>query len=119
MEPRNGTHEDRPRHRPQRRARRAGPRPGTRYRTRRRQPGSGRSRRAGGQPRRAVAAIADAAGTSKPAARDALLAMEKAGTATRIKGGKPGIPDTWTLAGPARHRRPGSRPASRAARPAR
>ena len=30
--------------------------------------------------------------------RGALLAMEKAGTATRVKGGKPGIPDTWTLA---------------------
>ena len=25
--------------------------------------------------------------------------MEAAGTATRVKGGKPGIPDTWTLAG--------------------
>ena len=42
-----------------------------------------------------------AAATGKPAARDALLAMETAGTATRVKGGKPGIPDTWTLAGPA------------------
>jgi hypothetical protein len=52
-------------------------------------------------PGSAVAVIADAAGTGKPAARDALLAMEKAGTATRVKGGKPGIPDTWTLAGPA------------------
>jgi hypothetical protein len=49
----------------------------------------------------AVAAIADAAGTGKPAARAALLTMEKAGTATRVKGTKPGIPDTWTLAGPA------------------
>jgi hypothetical protein len=48
-----------------------------------------------------VAAIADAAGTGKPAARAALLAMEQAGTATRVKGTKPGIPDTWTLAGPA------------------
>lgn len=48
-----------------------------------------------------VTAIAGAAGTGKPAARDALLAMEKEGTATRVKGGKPGIPDTWTLAGPA------------------
>lgn len=46
-----------------------------------------------------VTVIADAAGTGKPAARDALLAMEKDGTATRVKGGKPGIPDTWTLAG--------------------
>src|ERR1700737_2706651 len=52
-------------------------------------------------PRRAGAVIADAAGTGKPAARAALLEMEKAGTATRIKGTKPGIPDTWTLAGPA------------------
>ena len=52
-------------------------------------------------PGSAVAVIADAAGTGKPAARDALLAMEKGGTATRVKGGKPGIPDTWTLARPA------------------
>ena len=52
-------------------------------------------------PGSAVAVIADAAGTGKPAARAALLAMEKAGTATRIKGTKPGIPDTWTLAEPA------------------
>jgi hypothetical protein len=52
-------------------------------------------------PGSAVAVIADAAGTGKPAARDALLAMEKGGTATRVKGGKPGIPDTWTLTGPA------------------
>jgi len=44
-----------------------------------------------------------AAGTSRTAARDALTAMETAGTVTRDKGGKPGIPDTWTLttAGPA------------------
>ena len=48
-----------------------------------------------------VAVIADAAGTGKPAARAALLEMEKAGTATRVKGARPGIPDTWTLAGPA------------------
>ena len=52
-------------------------------------------------PGSAVAVIADAAGTGKPAARAALLAMEKAGTATRVKGTKPGIPDTWTLADPA------------------
>ena len=52
-------------------------------------------------PGSAVAVIADAAGTGKPAARAALLEMEKAGTATRVKGTKPGIPDTWTLAGPA------------------
>ena len=52
-------------------------------------------------PGSAVADIADAAGTGKPAARAALLEMEKAGTAARVKGAKPGIPDTWTLAGPA------------------
>jgi hypothetical protein len=52
-------------------------------------------------PGATVAVIAGAAGTAKPAARDALLAMEKDGTATRVKGGKPGIPDTWTLAGTA------------------
>ncbi len=48
-----------------------------------------------------VATIAGAAGTSKAATRTALLAMEKDGTATRIKGAKPGIPDTWSLAEPA------------------
>jgi hypothetical protein len=52
-------------------------------------------------PGSAVAAVAAAAGTGKPAARAALLEMEKDGTATRIKGTKPGIPDTWTLAEPA------------------
>jgi hypothetical protein len=50
-------------------------------------------------PGTTVAVIAAAAGTGRPAARDALLAMEAAGTATRGRGGKPGIPDTWTLAG--------------------
>src|SRR5581483_1727018 len=50
-------------------------------------------------PGSTVAVIADTAGTGKPATRDALLAMEKDGTATRARGGKPGIPDTWTLAG--------------------
>ena len=48
-----------------------------------------------------VTVIADAAGTGKPAARAALLAMEADGTATRVKGTKPGVPDTWTLAEPA------------------
>ena len=43
----------------------------------------------------AVAVIAAHAGISVPAARQALIAHEKAGTATRIKGGRPGIPDTW------------------------
>ena len=52
-------------------------------------------------PGTAVTAIANAAGISKPAARAALLAMEKAGIATRVKGTTPGIPDTWTLAEPA------------------
>jgi hypothetical protein len=45
--------------------------------------------------------IAGAAAIGKPAAREALTAMEKAGTATRVKGGRPGIPDTWALANPA------------------
>ena len=52
-------------------------------------------------PGSTVAVIADAAAIGKPAARDALLAMEAAWTATRVKGGKPGVPDTWTLAEPA------------------
>jgi hypothetical protein len=52
-------------------------------------------------PGATTAAIADVAGSGKAAARDALLAMEQAGTATRVKAGKPGIPDTWTLAGAA------------------
>ncbi len=45
-----------------------------------------------------TAIIADAAGIGRPAARDALTAMATAGTVTRTKGGKPGVPDTWTLA---------------------
>jgi hypothetical protein len=49
-------------------------------------------------PGSAVTVIADAAGIGKPAARAALLAMEKDGTATRVKGTRPN-PDTWTLAG--------------------
>lgn len=44
-----------------------------------------------------TAIIADAAGIGRPATRDALTAMETAGTVTRTKGGKPGIPDTWIL----------------------
>jgi len=52
-------------------------------------------------PGSTVTVIADTAGTGKPAARTALLEMEKDGTATRVKGTKPGIPDTWTLAEPA------------------
>jgi len=52
-------------------------------------------------PGSTVTVIADAAGTGKPAARNALLAMEADGAATRVKGTKPGTPDTWTLAEPA------------------
>lgn len=49
-------------------------------------------------PGSTVAAITDALGTGRAVVRDSLLGMEKAGTATRVKGTKPGIPDTWTLA---------------------
>ena len=45
-----------------------------------------------------VAVIAGHAGISVAAARQALLAHEKNGTATRIKGSRPGIADTWTPA---------------------
>ena len=51
-------------------------------------------------PGATTAAIAGAAGISRPAARDALAALEAAGEATRTRGGKPGIADTWTLAAP-------------------
>jgi len=44
-----------------------------------------------------TAVIADAIGIGRAAARDALTELETAGTVTRTKGGKPGIPDTWTL----------------------
>jgi hypothetical protein len=43
----------------------------------------------------AVAVIAARAQISVPAARQALLACEKNGTATRVKGSRPGIADTW------------------------
>jgi hypothetical protein len=46
----------------------------------------------------AVTVIAGRAGISTAAARQALLAHEKNGAATRIKGTRPGIPDTWTPA---------------------
>jgi hypothetical protein len=46
----------------------------------------------------AVAVIAARAQISVPAARQALLAHEKNGTATRVKGSRPGIADTWTPA---------------------
>jgi len=42
-----------------------------------------------------VAVIAARAGISVPAVRQALLACEKNGTATRVKGSRPGIADTW------------------------
>jgi hypothetical protein len=42
--------------------------------------------------------IAARAGISTAAARQALLACEKNGTATRVKGSRPGIADTWTPA---------------------
>jgi hypothetical protein len=48
-----------------------------------------------------VAVIAARAGISTAAARQALLAHEKNGTATRIKGSRPGIADTWTPTAPA------------------
>jgi hypothetical protein len=49
-----------------------------------------------------VAVIAGHAGITVAAARQALTAHEKTGTATRVKGGRPGVPDTWKPAtGPA------------------
>jgi hypothetical protein len=48
----------------------------------------------------AVAVIAARAQISVPAARQALLACEKNGTATRVKGSRPGIADTWKPAAP-------------------
>jgi hypothetical protein len=47
-----------------------------------------------------VTVIAARAGIGTAAARQALLAHEKNGTATRAKGGRPGIADTWTPAAP-------------------
>ena len=48
-----------------------------------------------------VAGIAGYAQISVAAARQALIAHEKAGAATRVKGGRPGTPDTWKPAGQA------------------
>jgi hypothetical protein len=48
-----------------------------------------------------TAVIAGDIGIGRAAARDALTALETTGTVTRTKGGKPGVPDTWTLSGPA------------------
>jgi hypothetical protein len=45
-----------------------------------------------------AAAIATRAGVDRPAAREGLAAMEQAGTATRTRGGKRGVPDTWSMA---------------------
>jgi hypothetical protein len=47
-----------------------------------------------------VAVIARHAGVSVASARQALIAHEKNGTATRIKGSRPGIADTWMPAAP-------------------
>ena len=63
-------------------------------------------------PGATTAAIAAAAGIGHPAARDALAALDAAGAVTRTKGGKPGIPDTWTLTA---HGRSGNEPAAGAA----
>ena len=97
----NATHEEhRPRPppgRPQRGARRAGPRPGTRYRPRARRPAAAVHAALTASPGATTAVIATAAGTSPAAARDALTELQTAGAVTRTKGGKPGIPDTWTL----------------------
>jgi hypothetical protein len=63
-------------------------------------------------PGAATAVIAVAAGTGRPATRAVLLAMEQDGTATRVKGSRPGIPDTWILAGATQ---PGAEPEGRQA----
>ena len=61
-----------------------------------------------------VAAIAGHTGITVAAARQVLAEREKAGTATRVKGGRPGIPDTWKAAvgdvGPGRAVEPGAQP---------
>ena len=54
--------------------------------------------------------IAAHAGISTAAARQALLAHEKAGTATRVKGSRPGIADTWKPAAPRQPRATRPRP---------
>ena len=58
----------------------------------------------------AVAVIAAHAGISVAGARQALIAHEKAGAAARIKGGRPGIPDTWTPAAPPTEAQPAEAP---------
>ena len=57
-----------------------------------------------------VAVIATRAGIGTAAARQALLAHEKNGTATRIKGSRPGIADTWKPAAPAGEAPPAETP---------
>jgi hypothetical protein len=47
-----------------------------------------------------VAVIDRYAGISAAAARQALIAQEKVGTAIRVKGSRLGLPDTWKPAGP-------------------
>jgi hypothetical protein len=64
-----------------------------------------------------VTAIAGHAGISVAAARQALAAHEKAGTATRVKGGRPGIPGTWKAAGPGPAPEPGAAGTGPAAAP--
>ena len=55
-----------------------------------------------------VTAIAGHAQITVAAARQALAAHQKAGTATRVKGGRPGIPGTWKPAGPGPAPEPGA-----------
>jgi hypothetical protein len=45
-----------------------------------------------------VAVIAARVGISIAAARQALIAHERAGTATRVRGSRPGLANTWTPA---------------------
>jgi len=64
-----------------------------------------------------VTAIAGHAQISVAAARQALAAHEKNGTATRVKGVRPGIPDTWKPAGPGPDPEPGAAGTTPAAAP--
>ena len=58
----------------------------------------------------AVTVIAAHAGISVTAARQALIAHEKAGAVTRTKGSRPGIPDTWKPAAPPTEAQPAEAP---------
>jgi hypothetical protein len=72
------------------------PAPAPRWPSGGRQSRSGRPGRPVGRPAGAtVAVIAARAGISTAAARQALLAHEKNGTATRVNGSRPAIADTW------------------------